>query len=322
VKALFRLLLLLILLLALPGCVTINLSGGGHGRLTETVLGGKGSPKIALIPIEGTLSENAESTLLGLGSADSTVAHIRAQLEKAAKDAAVEAVVLRIHSPGGTVTASEMLYREIQRFKAQRHVPVVAQCMGVATSGAYYAAMAADTVLAYPTTVTGSIGVIFAGVNVAGLLDKLGIENQTLTTAPYKDAGSPLRRLTSEERAQLQSVLDDLHSRFQAVVQAGRPNLSPQRVAELADGRIYSATQALANGLIDGITDLSGAIVEARQRAGLEAARVVIYHHRGEGRQNLYTQAPGMGPSWPALVSLLGPLQRPTFLYLWWPGAY
>jgi protease-4 len=215
-----------------------------------------------------------------------------------------------------------MLYREIQRFKAQRKVPVVAQLMGVATSGAYYIAMAADTVLAYPTTVTGSIGVIFAGVNLVGLMEKLGIENQTLTTAPYKDAGSPLRRLTPAERTQLQSVLDDLHARFRAVVEAGRPGLPPHRVADLADGRIYSATQALSNGLIDGITDLPGAISEARRRAGLEEARVIVYHRHGAGRQNLYTQAPGPAPSWLSPVSLLGPMPRPTFLYLWWPGTY
>jgi len=90
---------------------------------------------------------------------------------------------VRINSPGGTVTASEVVYREILRFKHETGVPVVAQLMGTATSGAYYAAMAADVVIAHPTTVTGSIGVLFLGINVAGLMEKVGIENQTLTAA-------------------------------------------------------------------------------------------------------------------------------------------
>ena len=161
---------------------------------------------------------------------------VRAQLDKAAKDRAVKAVVLRIHSPGGTATASEIIYGEIQRFKAKKSVPVVAQLMGIATSGAYYAAMAADSVYANPTTVTGSI-VIFVSVNVSGLMAKLGLADQTITTGPYKDTGSPLRPMTPEDRALMQGVLNDLYRRFVQVVVAGRPNLPASRVVELADGR-------------------------------------------------------------------------------------
>lgn len=309
-----------ILALTFSGCITIDTPWGKPGKLRETVVEGEGRSKIALIEIEGVLREVARPTRLGLGERESPVARVRAQLDKAAEDDAVKAVVLRIHSPGGTATASDIIYGEIQRFKAKKPVPVVAQLMGIATSGAYYAAMAADSVYAQPTTVTGSIGVIFTGINVSGFMEKLGLADQTITTGPYKDVGSPLRRMTPEERALVQSVINDLYQRFVVVVETGRPQLTPGRVAELADGRIYSAPQALANGLIDGISNLPSTLAEVRRRAGLEEARVVTYHRRREWRENLYTLPPGAGA--PALgpASLLDLLPAPTFAYLWWPG--
>jgi protease IV len=309
-----------ILALTFSGCITIDTPWGKPGKLRETVVEGEGRSKIALIEIEGVLREVAGPTRLGLGEHESPVARVRAQLDKAAEDDAVKAVVLRIHSPGGTATASDIIYGEIQRFKAKKPVPVVAQLMGIATSGAYYAAMAADSVYAQPTTVTGSIGVIFTGINVSGFMEKLGLADQTITTGPYKDVGSPLRRMTPEERALVQSVINDLYQRFVVAVETGRPQLTPGRVAELADGRIYSAPQALANGLIDGISDLPSTLAEVRRRAGLEEARVVTYHRRREWRENLYTLPPGAGT--PALdpANLLDLLPTPTFAYLWWPG--
>jgi protease-4 len=311
---------LVLLALTCAGCITVDILGGKPGKLRETVVEGERGPKIALIEIEGVLREVAQPTRLGLGEHESPVARVRAQLDKAAKDRTVEAVILRIHSPGGTATASEIIYGEIQRFKAKKSVPVVAQLVGIATSGAYYAAMAADSVYANPTTVTGSIGVIFVSVNVSGLMEKLGLADQTITTGPYKDAGSPLRPMTPEDRALMQGVLNDLYRRFVQVVVAGRPNLPASRVAELADGRIYSATQAQANGLVDGIADLPSTIDEVRRRAGLEEVRVVAYHRRREWRENLYTLPPSLETLTVKPTALLDLLHGPAFAYLWWPG--
>jgi protease IV len=315
-----RLASLMFLAITCTGCITIDILGGKPGRLRETVVEGERGPKIALIDIEGVLSEVAKPTRLGLREEESPVARVRAQLDKAAKDRAVKAVILRIHSPGGTATASEIIYGEIQRFKAKKSVPVVAQLVGIATSGAYYAAMAADSVYANPTTVTGSIGVIFVGVNVSGLMEKLGLADQTITTGPYKDVGSPLRPMTSEDRALMQGVINDLYRRFVQVVAAGRPQLPDARVAELADGRIYSATQAQANGLVDGIADLPSTIDEVRRRAGLEEVRVVAYHRKREWRENLYTLPPSLETLTVNPTQLLDLLHGPTFAYLWWPG--
>ncbi|TFG96688.1 MAG: signal peptide peptidase SppA, partial [Myxococcales bacterium] len=238
----------------LGACIQVQLWGVPR-PFQETVVYGESGPKILLLEIDGVIVEQApEPGILG-PSEDNLVSRIREQLDRARDDDEVRAVLLRINSPGGTATASDLVYSEILRFKRERKVPVVAQLMGLATSGGYYVAMAADLVIAHPTTVTGSIGVRFVSVSLAGLLEKLGIEDQTLTAGQHKDAGSPLRRLTPEERAHLQSVLDDLHTRFEQVVVAGRPKLPPGGLERVADGSIFSAPQALKLGLVDADAD-------------------------------------------------------------------
>lgn len=310
----------LLVFLLLPGCIHIEVGAGRKAELVERVVFGKKGPKILLIDIDGMISEVAESRTFGFRAAESAVSRVREQLDRAEQNGDIRAIILRINSPGGTASASEILYNEIRRFKLEHELPVVAQLMGVAASGGYYLAMSADTVRALPTTITGSIGVIFSGISVAGLMDKVGIENQTLTSGPYKDAGSPLRRMTDSEREQLTAILDSLHARFVDVVVAGRPDLTADRVRELADGRIFSAQQAEANGLIDAIGDLPGAVKLAEERAGIERSRVVVYARPQEWRENLYSMTaaplPALSP-W----ALFDPVSEPSFLYLWWPGA-
>ena len=288
--------------------------------MRERVVHGTKGKKIVLLEVSGVLSERQTQGRLSLSSSESMVARIREQLELAAKDDDVRALLVRIHSPGGTVTASEIIHGEILRFKEETGVPVVAQMMGTAASGGYYVAMTADHVQAYPTTVTGSIGVIFAGLNVAGLLDKVGAEDQSITTGAYKDAGSPLRPMRDEEREQLSSVLDDLFERFLTVVDTGRPGLELERIRELSDGRIYSAEQALEAGLIDSIGDLPAAVTVAKERAGLDRAQVVVYRRPGERRENLFSMEAAPEPELGSAMELLAELARPSFLYLWSPG--
>ena len=213
------------------------------------------------------------------------------------------------------------------RFKQQRDIPIVAHLLGMATSGGYYVAMAADQVVAEPTTVTGSIGVIFVGVNFAGLMESWGIEDQTIAAGAHKDAGSPLRRMTREERRIFEGVVEDLHDRFQQVVTEGRPKLDRLRVEALADGRIYSATQALENGLVDQIGSLEDSIAQLEKKLGVSESVVVSYHRPHEWRENLYTQAPVPFPAAHSSVrggldpSLVLGAMTPGFHYLWWPGA-
>jgi len=307
--------------LMLSGCITINLPGAIPEPLVEQVVYGDSGPKILLVQIEGVLREAPETTsILGFAE-ESMLARLREELDRARDDERIRALLVRINSPGGTVTASDILYDEIRRFKEERNIPVVAQLMGVAASGGYYVALAADEIVAHPTTVTGSIGVIWTNVNFAGLMEKVGIEDQTITTGPFKDAGSMLRRMTPDEHVQLLSVLNDMFARFKQVVRKGRPELGPGQIDALADGRIYSATQALENGLIDRVGNLQEAVARTEARAGIEESRVVTYHRPTEYRENLYTRAAPnslelrLPTPWPGI-------QGPAFLYLWAPGLH
>lgn len=302
------------------GCISVDLPLTGGGPLEETVVDGESGPKILMVDVEGTITTKAETGSFGLGGRESPTARMREEIDRALEDDEIAALLLRIDSPGGTVIASEMLYREVRRFRQKTERPVVAQMVGAGTSGAYYVAMAADEVRAYPSTITGSIGVIIAGINISGLMERFGVANQTLTTGSYKDAGSPLRPMRPEERAQLESVARDLFASFLDVVEKGRPNLTRARIEELADGRVYSATQALEAGLIDAIGELPEAVESAKQRAGVTGdARVVVYHRPGEEPENLFW---ARAPAQPEAQALdLRRLPDPAFLYLWSPGA-
>ncbi len=188
--------------------------------------------------------------------------------------------------------------------------------------GGYYVAMTADEIVAYPTSVVGSIGVVFTLFpNLSGLMERWGIEDQTLVSGPYKDSGSFLRKMRPDERVELQSIIDDLHLRFVDVVEGGRANLTREQIETIADGRIFSAYQAREHGLVDHVGDLEFALSRARAAAGVTEARVVTYHRPREYRKNLYTQLPtgpprlevNLLPDWPNL-------KGPAFLYLWMPG--
>jgi len=164
--------------------------------------------------------------------------------------------------------------------------------------------------------------VILLNLNLEGLLGKIGVRNETYKAGAHKDLLSPFRGATPEERRIIQSVLDTMHARFISVVRESRPGLDPSRVPELTDGRIFDAPQAVADGLVDEIGDLRQAIAIAERAAGIETARVVMYHRGSESRENIYSAANGL----PAQVNLmpvdLGMLAErgPRFMYLWAPG--
>ena len=227
-------------------------------------------------------------------------------------------MVLRINSPGGTVTASDILYHEITRFKERRKVPVVASILDVGASGGYYVALAADRIFAHPTTVTGSIGVLMLTVNASGLLEKVGVSASYVTSGPFKDMGSPFRALRPEERALFQDLIDGFYGRFVSIVARSR-KLDEARVRSFADGRVYAAGEALSLGLIDQIGYLEDAIAAARGAAGLTEARVVTYHRPRQYRATIYSSAdvPPAATSLPDLARMV--VSGPKFLYLWWP---
>jgi protease-4 len=272
---------------------------------------------VLLVDLAGVLAEEPLFTFESRPQVP-LLARVREELEKAADDESVRAVVLRINSPGGTVTASDILHHEVGRFKARRKVPVVAAILDVGASGGYYVALAADRIVAHPTTVTGSIGVLMLTVNSGGLLEKIGVSTSYITSGRYKDMGNPFRGLTPDERAIFQEVIDRLHGRFVALVAKGR-GLDEARVRTLADGRIYTAEEALTLGLVDRIGYLEDAIALARQSAGLREAKVVTYHRPRQYRATIYSGGEPPAPSPGALDLVRLVASGPRFLYLWWP---
>lgn len=314
-----RLVVVLLVGLLMPGCTFNFPLFPGPGPLQETQVSGAGRAKVLLIEISGVISSQDGD---GFVPAPSLIASVKEQLTRATQDENVKAVVLRINTPGGTVTASDIIHHELKTFKASRKIPIVASIMDVGASGGYYIASAADTVLAHPSSVTGSIGVIMLTVNARGLLEKVGLEATAVTSGPRKDMGSPFRTMTTEERTIFQELIDSFYQRFLSVVQEGRPHLQMDQIKKLADGRIYTGDQAKASGLVDEIGYLEDAIELAKKKAGLTEARVVTYKRPGEYSNNVYSKLVAPSP-----LASLGNLDlmsfvrggTPQFMYLWMP---
>lgn len=303
----------------LAGCITINLPPG-PGPLQEKQVGGSGRAKVLILDLVGMISTSEEH---GFYAFPSQVARLKEALTKAAGDADIQGLILRINSPGGTVTASDVLYHELRQFKQKKKIPIIASIMDVGASGGYYVAMSADKIVAHPSSVTGSLGVIMLTVNANGLLEKIGVHANAITSGPKKDMGSPFRAMTEEERAIFQGVINDLYERFLAVIKEGRRNLTADEIRKLADGRIYSATQAKAMGLVDSIGYLDDAVELAKKEAGLTEARLVVYQQPGEYRHNLYSHLINPPGSGGLLVNFdllaLARSGTPQFMYLWMP---
>ena len=299
------------------GCAFVNVDVmPSPSALQERVVEGEGKGKILLIDIAGIISEKDRSDGL-LDSKPSLVAHVKESLQKAEKDDEVAGVILRINSPGGTVTASDIIYHEIRKFREKKKVPVVACIIGLGASGGYYVASAADEIAIHPTAVTGSIGVMVMNFNVEGLLAKVGVAEYTVKSADKKDFMSPFRQATPEELKIMQSIIDSMYGRFIEVIGTRPGNtLDTRQIRTLADGRIYTAQQALTAKLVDRIAYLDEVIEGMKQKAGVLEAKVISYHRRGTVKETIYSGVPQIN-----LININADgfelLPRTEFLYLW-----
>jgi len=310
----------ILLVSCLSGCAFVNVPLMPQVMpLEEQVLEGDGTRKILLIDISGTISEQEKTGGLLGHTAPSAVSLIRESLQKAGKDDRIAGLILRINSPGGTVTASDIIHHEIVEFRKRRHVPVLACIMGVGASGGYYVASAADEIIAHPTAITGSIGVILMKFNVEGLMGKIGVEEQTVKSGDKKDIMSPFRKATPEELRLGQEIIDQLHRRFLDIVMARPGNrLSLEELRKLADGRIYTASQALENRLVDRIGYLDDVIASIRKGAGDERAKVISYYRPGTYKGSIYADAGEKG----TVLEMIGGMDAysaGSFMYLWRP---
>ncbi|MEK6674762.1 MAG: signal peptide peptidase SppA, partial [Planctomycetota bacterium] len=316
-----------IAMLACSGCFPSGLlitPVSTRRNLVESEVGrdpGWARDKIVVVDVSGLLMNARKPQFLSDG--EHPVSLFTEQLDKARKDSAVKAVILRINSPGGTVTASDLMYDEIKNFQRETGKPVIALMMDVAASGGYYVACACDEIVAQPMTITGSIGVIMQMFDVSGTLNLVGVKTDAITSGPNKDAGSPLRTMTAPERELFQAIVNQMYDRFVQVVVAGRPKLDEASVRKLADGRVYLAGQALETGLVDRIATMRETVEATKRRIGADRIRLVTYHRPLDYRPNYYASAPpttGGDINWIKLQapSIL-PNDSPQFLFLWRP---
>jgi protease-4 len=300
--------------------------GGPSGEaLKEYTIEGKGKEKVLVIPVTGFLSDKPGGRLAG--NRVSAVEEVVSRLRLARENGDVRAVVFEVNSPGGSITASDMIYKEIVDFKEKTGAKVVALFMDLAASGGYYMSLAADRIIAHPTTITGSVGVILITPKVSGLMDKLGIVVEVNKSGSEKDIGSPFRPATPEERKIFQDITDDMGRKFIDLVGRNR-KIGQENLQKIATARIYSADEALRLGLIDSIGYVQDGVREAKKLAGLpEDAKVVVYRHAKYPDDTLYNTAvngAGSGP-FPPLIDInlpeIMPPLEPGFYYLWLPGG-
>ncbi len=308
-----RAVLALMLPAVLAGCLAVNVSLIPEAQpLEEQVIAGRGKDKILLMDITGVISSEEVAPSIGGRKEPGMIARVREQLDRARLDKNVKALVIRINSPGGGVTASDTLYHEIRKFKDETGTKIVAHILDTGASGAYYAALAADRITAQPTSVTGSIGVIMLRIDATGLMQKIGAQALQISSGAEKGMGSPFRPISDEERKIFQGLIDSMYGRFVSVVAEGR-KLTPERVRQLADGRIYTSQEAKDAGLIDEIGYLDDSFKQVKTLAGLEQAMIVTYVRPGEYRPNFYAVN---------LINIdLGDIAAPgvRFGYLWLP---
>ncbi len=272
--------------------------------------------RILRVPIQGAISEQAALTL---GSSGGTVSQVRRALKLAKNEASIKAVLFDINSPGGGVTDSDLIYDMIRKFKVDTNKPVMALFGDVSASGGYYIAAACDRIVARPTTITGSIGVIMSTYNFAEAMKKIGVSEVAFKSkhTPFKDILSPSRPVRPEEQQLMEDIVDEMYQRFVDIVDAGRPSLSREQVMKLADGRIYSAKQALDNGLLDMIRTAEQAEEELHLMIGGVTSAQVIEQRRLPGFMDILAGRTEMQvPNWQDTVSsFLQQSTGPKFLY-------
>ncbi len=275
---------------------------------------------VAVIDIDGLL---INKNLSGFGSlGENPVALFREKLDAIACDPGVAAIVLRINSPGGGVTAADVMTRDLLQVKQQRNLPVVACLMDVGAGGGYYIATAADAIVAHPTSLVGGVGVILNAYNMEDGMAQFGIVSIPVKSGERIDIASPERIMEQEEREHLQGIADSFHRRFVARVNQTRPRLNPQ--IQL-DGRVVTGNTALADGLVDQLGYLDDAVVRARELANLSQQSSVVMLRRENDRAYTLMDVTPNTPTTSSIIPIKFPgLDRstlPTFLYLWQPDS-
>jgi protease IV len=281
-------------------------------QFSETHSYGSGTTKVLRIAYTGIMTRQLDGGWLG--TTDPVEDALR-QIRAARQNDEIAAILLEIDSPGGEVTAADEIHRELTLFKASREdrkITVLVHDM--AASGGYYIALPADRILAQPTALIGSIGVILQTLNIQGLSEKLGITDTTIKSGKNKDMLNPFRPVDPEQVGLLQASVDAMHDRFLGLVAQGR-SLDKAQLKDLADGRLFTADEALAHRLIDGIGYWDEAMAETAALLGVDEILVVAY----QAEKTFFDRLFGARAPLPGLHSLLSAGSTPRRLYLWRP---
>ncbi len=272
---------------------------------------------IAVVDVDG-LMLNSDAT--GLGSwGENPVSVFRERLDAIERDPHVCGVLVRINTPGGSVTATDIMWRDLTAFKRRKCVPVVACLLDVGAGGGYYLATAADVIVAHPTSICGGIGCILNLYNLQDLMGQFNILGVPIKAGQNIDLGSPIKELSPEKRELLQTMADEFHARFRRVVLERRPQVDGS-VETTFDGRVFTATAAKALQLVDEIGYFDNAVAAARRLANVDYANVVFYHRHDDPALSPYSITPNT-PLQKGIIPINVPgLDRsrlPCFLYLW-----
>jgi protease IV len=300
-------------------------------RFVKQTISGSGEDEILLIQVRGIITGEPSRELFRFYPG--SVQFINTQLQEAAKDSQIKAVILDIDSPGGAITACDVIHNQLLRFRdgdgINRGKPIVAYLGDTAASGGYYIACASDEIIAHETCLTGSIGVIMPQMSFEGLFRKLGIKVDPVKSAPEKDIGSPYRDMGAEERKYLQSIVDELQKRFVKVVgdglkHRGHDNITDEQLKKVANGAPLTGRRARELSLVDSNGYIEDAVRSATKRAGLAKARVVTYARPPGfldtllgGDVEMQSAAPPQAKGGAEQMMLN---QWPQFFYLWTAG--
>lgn len=288
--------------------------------LVEQVLSGRRdcrAGKIALVDVDGLLLNRNQAGLLNLG--DNAVDLFREKLEHIASGKNYRGVVLRINSPGGGVTGTDIMWKDLTQFRMRTGLPVVVICMDVTTGGAYYLATASDHIIAHPTTITGGLGVILNLYNLEDTMSQFNIFANIIKEGERVDIGSTVRVLEEDEKDLLQQIANEFHTRLIQIVTTARPDVAKNEEV-VFDGRIFTASQAMEMNLIDQVGYVEDAVAVAQQLGGCHDASLVYLSRCGDPARTLYSISPDAPVPSSLLPGSIPGIMRdrlPTFLYIW-----
>jgi protease-4 len=310
---------------AVRGSIEVKLASAPDPGPMSTVVvrashSGPAASRVGLVDVDGLLLNQNLTGLYSVG--ENPVAAFREKLEAASADPRVRALVIRINSPGGGVTASDIMADELRRFREESGKPVVCCLMDVATAGAYYLAVGGDRVVALPTGLTGSVGALITHYNLQDAMAQLNLTSDPVKSGARLDMGSVVAPLDDETRKLLQDIADGFRDRFRDRVARRRPGMTADDFQAIEDGRVVSAPKALALHMVDRLGYVHEAIAEAERLGAAPGAEVVIFQRPGYPTHSIYAitpNAPIQGDLVPFSYPGLDRSKAPAFLYLWQP---